>query len=87
MTDQPQEEIKEEIRYQTIAEFLESTPPNQLIHISDLSQWSTTGGYGHNNIKEKSFPRYNCTAIMKAVTEFTFSDALRVQANNPRQKI
>jgi len=30
------EEVKEEIVYQTIVEFLESTPPNQLISISDL---------------------------------------------------
>ncbi|MEI6153673.1 MAG: hypothetical protein WCQ90_06270 [Deltaproteobacteria bacterium] len=51
MTDRPNEEIKEEIRYQTIAEFLESTPPNQLIHISDLCQWSTSGGYGHNDMR------------------------------------
>lgn len=32
-----EEEIKEEVQYQTIAEFLESTPPNQLINISDLA--------------------------------------------------
>jgi len=36
LTDQSTEEVKEEIEYQTIAEFLESTPPNQLINISDL---------------------------------------------------
>lgn len=30
------EEIKEEVEYQQISEFLESTPPNQRIHISDL---------------------------------------------------
>ena len=39
MTDQSADEVKEEIEYQTIAEFLESTPPNQLVHISDLSAW------------------------------------------------
>ena len=39
MADQNTEEVKEEIEYQTIADFLESTPPNQLIHISDISQW------------------------------------------------
>ena len=37
MTDQKTEEIKEEIEYQTISDFLESTPPNQLINISDLA--------------------------------------------------
>lgn len=37
MSDKDTGEVKEEIAYQTISEFLESTPPNQLIHISDLS--------------------------------------------------
>lgn len=31
------DEVKEEVKYQTISEFLESTPPNQLMYISDLS--------------------------------------------------
>jgi hypothetical protein len=48
LSEKTPEEVKEEIQYQTIAEFLESTPPNQLIHISDLSQWNTTAGYGRN---------------------------------------
>jgi hypothetical protein len=39
LTDQNDDKVKEEIVYQTIAEFLESTPPNQLINISDLSFW------------------------------------------------
>ena len=39
MSDQSTDEVKEEIEYQTIAEFLENTPPNQLIHISDISAW------------------------------------------------
>lgn len=47
MADQTTEEVKKEIEYRTIAEFLESTPPNQLIHISDISQWvkDTYSGY------------------------------------------
>jgi len=36
-----QSEVKEEIEYKTIAEFLESTPPNQLIHISDIADWKS----------------------------------------------
>jgi len=48
LSDQSKDEIKEEIEYQTIAEFLESTPPNQLIHISDLSVW-TQGQYTEYN--------------------------------------
>ncbi len=42
MPEKDPDEVKEEIQYQTIAEFLESTPPNQLIHISDLAQWKTS---------------------------------------------
>jgi hypothetical protein len=38
LTDQSADEVKEEIEYQSIADFLESTPPNQLINISDLSE-------------------------------------------------
>ena len=48
MTEQSKEEaVKEEIEYQTLSEFLESNPPNQLIHISDLVEWD---GY-HNTVK------------------------------------
>lgn len=36
MSETTIEEIKEEVEYQQISEFLESTPPNQRIHISDL---------------------------------------------------
>lgn len=42
MSNKDTDEVKEEIAYQTISEFLESTPPNQLIHISDLSTWTQT---------------------------------------------
>lgn len=45
MADQTAEGVKEEIQYQTISEFLEGTPPNQLIHISDLAQHKSTN-YG-----------------------------------------
>lgn len=36
MPEQASDTVKEEIEYLTISDFLESTPPNQLIHISDL---------------------------------------------------
>lgn len=49
MTDQKEEEIiQEEIAYQSISEFLESNPPNQLIHISDLAVWKSPGQYSTN---------------------------------------
>ena len=37
MSDKNTDEVKEINEYQTIAEFLESTPPNQVIQISNLS--------------------------------------------------
>lgn len=49
LSDHEQEEaVKEEVEYQSIAEFLESTPPNQVIHISDLSEWKYKGYDEHN---------------------------------------
>lgn len=48
MSEQSTDEVKEEIEYQTIAEFLENTPPNQLIHISDLSVWKQRQYVGDN---------------------------------------
>ena len=38
MSEKSTDEVKEEIEYQTIAEFLESTPPNQVKPISDLAE-------------------------------------------------
>lgn len=68
MTDEAAEEVKEEIMYQTIAEFLESTPPNQLIHISDLSLWkSSYGGGMHNEMNTPEIQLHcdheNCNGI------------------------
>jgi hypothetical protein len=51
--------VEEEIEYQTIAEFLESTPPNQLIHISDLSEWKHTS-YGVNNVMRTPEIQLHC---------------------------
>jgi len=38
MPDKSADEVKEEIEYQSIADFLKSAPPNQLINISDLAE-------------------------------------------------
>lgn len=66
MAEQTTEEVKEEIKYQTIAEFLESTPPNQLIHISDLSEWHA--GYNpHNEMRTPEIQLHcnheNCNGV------------------------
>lgn len=39
MSDKNPDEVKEKNEYQTIAEFIESTPPNRVIQISNLSIW------------------------------------------------
>lgn len=46
MSDQKTDEVKEEIEYRTIDEFLESIPPNQLINISDLADVNRWQGGG-----------------------------------------
>ena len=50
-----QEEVQTEVTYQTLSEFLQSTPPNQWRHISDLSVRRTLRPYG-NVIKEINKP-------------------------------
>ncbi len=44
MSDQSTDEAEEKIEYQTMANFLESTPPNRNIYISDLSVPTYMGG-------------------------------------------
>ena len=45
MSDKNPDEVKEKNEYQTIAEFLESTPPNRVIKISNLSTWRNAPHY------------------------------------------
>ena len=40
-----QEQVKTEVSYQTLSEFLQHTPPNQWRHISDISVSQHVGGY------------------------------------------
>jgi hypothetical protein len=52
LVEKSSEEVKQEVEYRLISEFLESTPPNQLIHISDLSVFEPSGlGIPVNKIK------------------------------------
>lgn len=43
MTSENQEGVVEEINYQTVADFLEGTPPNRVTHISDLAKFKNIG--------------------------------------------
>lgn len=56
MTQQAEDKVQEEVQYTSLAEFLESTPPNQLIHISDLAhrvsgQYSIYDGFNAPEIQ------------------------------------
>ena len=42
--DNKEEEIQEEIQYETITDFFEGTPPNRVSHISDLSEHKVPSG-------------------------------------------
>ena len=53
-------EVKEEIKYQTMAEFLESTPPNQLINISDLSK-TIPSQFGSYNVVRTPQIQLHCS--------------------------
>lgn len=67
MPDQSTDEVKEEIEYQTISEFLESTPPNQLVHISDLAVWKGHQYGGSNHMRTPEIQLHcdheNCNGI------------------------
>jgi hypothetical protein len=46
LADTTEEEmVQEEVTYQSIAEFLEGNPPNQIINISDIAVWKIPSGY------------------------------------------
>ncbi len=59
MAEKPSDEVREKIEYQSIASFLESTPPNQLIHISDLSEWKVVD-YGYRNVMRTPEIQLHC---------------------------
>ncbi|MGR1200375.1 hypothetical protein [Aeromonas hydrophila] len=45
MSDGTGQGVTEEPKFETVSEFLESTPPNRTSHISDLSEWKFQGGW------------------------------------------
>ena len=51
-----QEEVQTEVTYQTLSEFLQSTPPNQSRHISDLSVSESVGSPYPRIIQKISTP-------------------------------
>jgi len=55
------EEVKEEIEYQSISEFLEGTPPNQLIHISNVSVWEQRNVGSWKNVMSTPELQLHCS--------------------------
>ena len=70
MDSDKQEEEQAEVTYQTLSEFLQSTPPNQWRHISNLSVSQHVGVYCHRKFRPLSKPRlcYN-TILLKGVSD------------------
>jgi hypothetical protein len=56
--DKSTEHVQEEVKYETLAEFLENTPPNRVSHISDLVGRYHYHGGGHldNVILDRGSP-------------------------------
>ena len=61
-----QEQTQSEMPYQTVAEFLETTPPNQLARISDLAQPVHVGNYCKINTPKLKLhcPHDSCVRVM-----------------------
>lgn len=47
-TNEEAENVAEEPKFETVAEFLEGTPPNRVTNISDLSEYKAVGSYLRN---------------------------------------
>lgn len=63
MTNKKEEElVHEEIKYQSIAEFLENIPQNQIINIADLSDWKVPGEYrSYKNVMRTPEIQLHCS--------------------------
>lgn len=59
MTQESGTEVKEEIEYQTLAEFLEGNPPNQLVAISDLGK-TKQYHYGSGSVMQTPQIQLHC---------------------------
>lgn len=48
MSEEKEYDVAEEPKFETVSDFLESTPPNRVSHISDLSEHKFVNGYWRN---------------------------------------
>ena len=69
MSDKEVEEVSEGIDYETIVDFLESTPPNRVSHISDLAEMKAprSGGYQNDCLRTPEIqlhcPSEDCNGV------------------------
>jgi hypothetical protein len=54
------EKVQEEIHYQSISDFLEGFPPNQLVHISNLSERKYVQNVGHSDVMRTPEIQLHC---------------------------
>jgi hypothetical protein len=54
------EKVQEEIHYQSISDFLEGFPPNQLVHISNLSEHKYVQNVGHSDVMRTPEIQLHC---------------------------
>ena len=60
-TESETEQIQGEIRYETITDFFEDTPPNRVSHISDLSEYKHTMIYGDCDVMRTPEIQLHCS--------------------------
>jgi hypothetical protein len=59
LTDTGRSSVSEEVDFQLLTDFLESTPPNQMIQISDVSEWQRDR-YGSYNVMRTPEIQIHC---------------------------
>ncbi|MBO9644714.1 MAG: hypothetical protein J7603_16490 [Pseudacidovorax sp.] len=58
--EENQEKVQQEIQYQSISDFLEDFPPNQLTHISDISEHKFVTNIGFANVMRTPEIQLHC---------------------------
>lgn len=61
-TESETEQVQEEVQYESIADFLEGTPPNRVSHISDLSEHKHIQHIGYTDVMRTPEIQLHCTS-------------------------
>jgi len=60
--DENPEKVQQEVQYQSVSDFLEAFPPNQLAHISDLSEHKYIANIGNANVMRTPEIQLHCSS-------------------------